>query len=609
MKTDRAGYQRLAGQLLVLVTIGLGLGTGLYHLISDRKAPRDSETLQALVQPSVSWAPTKVSSNPKPSQVSQKPAVNPQPGFLSIPDRGTSPSAPPTKNSDLHPANLPANVVSTENLSGTPGPPDPPPFSTAVQSEPNLKSVGETPAFPDEGPLHEESGDLIISGKVLTATGEAVSDLEVTGTVNRFFEKDTSRAHSLPSFHARTDQDGTFEFEGLYDGEYTLEAIPPSPYQPVITQVRAGMEEVILVVGEARSRKVQGRVMRRDSGIPLAGVKVAVHNHTTATDENGQYQIGVSLPGPGQGPTVLQFHHPEYQEEQATVPHATQPTDIPMTLNDVTLEAIQGRAQVSGLVETQVGGKPLSNIRVFLSPSKGHGQRDTLTAKDGTFHFFSVPWGTYTLVVVPKTGYQDLTHSKLEVTSAGIEDLHLQLSSLPTTTLRGQFVDPTGQPVRRLTLWLTSRTVRTFTGKPVTSDASGHVLLHDVPAGELELRTRSAPHLTITGLTLKPGSTDLITLPVDWGLQILSGQVVTAGGLPLPGAEITLSWLDAAHGVTSRGIRHSTSDATGTFRFTQLGPGRHTLNVSAPGYTRTLVEHVVSPEHPTVQVTLVPRAS
>ncbi len=160
-----------------------------------------------------------------------------------------------------------------------------------------------------------------------------------------------------------------------------------------------------------------------------------------------------------------------------------------------------------------------------------------------------------------------------------------------------------------LTLWLTSRTVRTFTGKPVTSDGSGHFLLHDVPAGTLEFTTRSAPHLTITGLTLQPGAPPAVSLPVDWGFQTLTGQVVTAGGLPLPGAEITLAWSHTKDGVTSRAIRHSTADATGTFRFTQLGPGRHTLNVSAPGYTRTLVEHEVGPDHPTVRVTLAARSS
>jgi hypothetical protein len=85
--------------------------------------------------------------------------------------------------------------------------------------------------------------------------------------------------------------------------------------------------------------------------------------------------------------------------------------------------------------------------------------------------------------------------------------------------------------------------------------------------------------------------------------------MVTAGGLPVPGAEVTLSWSQTAQGVASRAHRHGTADATGTFRFTQLGPDRHTLNVSAPGYARTLLDHQVGPALPTVKVTLAAGAS
>ena len=422
------------------------------------------------------------------------------------------------KTSDPPPANLTAKVVSTEIPVAKPLRPEPRPDLRILPSDTTpvpAPKPAEAPAdVSDEEPRYEESGDLVISGKVLTATGEAVPDLEITATINRLFEKDAPSPRGLPNSQIRTDQDGIFEFEGLHDGEYTLHAVPPSPYQPATSRVRAGMENVTLVVGEAQIQQVQGRVMRADSKVPLAGVMVAAGNHTTTTDESGQYQFAVSLPGPGQSPTLLRFRHPEYQEQQATVPRTTQPTNSSLTLKDVTMEAIQGRAQVSGIVESQVGGKPLANMRVFLAPTNGHGQQDTVTAQDGTFQFPSVPWGTYTLVVVPKTGYQDRTHPDLKVTSAGVEDLHLQLSTLPTITLSGHFVDPAGQPVRGLTLFLTSRTVRTFTGKPVTSDSSGYFTLEDVPAGEVEFTTRSAPHLTISGLTLKTEAR--IPSPCQW---------------------------------------------------------------------------------------------
>jgi hypothetical protein len=89
----------------------------------------------------------------------------------------------------------------------------------------------------------------------------------------------------------------------------------------------------------------------------------------------------------------------------------------------------------------------------------------------------------------------------------------------------------------------------------------------------------------------------------------LTGRVVAAGGPPVPGAEVTLSWSQTAQGVANRAHRHGTADATGTFRFTQLRPGRPTLNVSAPGYARTFIDHQVGLALPTVPVTLAAGAS
>ncbi len=55
-------------------------------------------------------------------------------------------------------------------------------------------------------------------------------------------------------------------------------------------------------------------------------------------------------------------------------------------------------------------------------------------------------------------------------------------------------------------------------------------------------------------------------------------------------AEVSLVWSHEDNGVTSHAVRNSISDASGNFRFSQLGPGTHTLNVTATGFQGRHIE-------------------
>lgn len=593
-------------EVLAVITIGLVLGLALHWFANGPGLDSQPKVLFARGQSTPSSSTLETSLHVKPSIATERPTLAKPKTPLVLPPQPTDQA--------VHHSNEPVPNSLTIQAPNDEQPERPPTTRSPLAIPPSIPStitpittslpVEDIPALPEEKPSHEQGGDLNISGIVLTDAGDPVAELEVTATVNRFFGADAQVTQNVQAYHAHTDDDGFYEFFDLVDGEYILQTVPMPPYQSTSQRVRAGLEDVTLVVAEARSHQVQGLVIQAANDAPLSGVTVAAAGHTTVTDDDGHYTLVVQVLNRGPSPIVLRFTHPKYRVQQAIVPWSSQETDMPLTLKDVAMEAIEGRAVVSGVVESQIGGKPLAGLRVFLSPAKGLGQQDTLTKPDGTFQFLSVPWGTYTLVVVPKTGYQDLTHPNLQVAEAGVEDLHLRLTSLPTATLAGQFVDPTGQPVRGLTMFLNSRTVRTFTRKSVTSDPSGYFSMVDVPVGEAEFTTGSSPYLTITGFTIRPGITDPVILPVDWGGQTLTGQVVTAGGVSLPGTEVTLTWSHTKNGVTSRSIRHNTADATGTFRFTQLGPGRHTLNVSARGYVRTLLHHEVGPTNSTVEVRL-----
>ena len=72
---------------------------------------------------------------------------------------------------------------------------------------------------------------------------------------------------------------------------------------------------------------------------------------------------------------------------------------------------------------------------------------------------------------------------------------------------------------------------------------------------------------------------------LDWGYQELLGQLVNSdNGEPVTGAEVTLYWANKEQGVTSRSQRQTVSDGGGYFIFTELGPGPHTISVTARGF-------------------------
>ncbi len=473
----------------------------------------------------------------------------------------------------------------------------------ALKADPNVRELPADLVEAENPPLRE-GGEFTINGVVLTAMGQPIPGIRVKASVHRLFDNDKVRVGSIEDRYAQSDEVGFYEFENLFAGEYLLRTEATPSYRPASRRVRAGIKQVILVLIPEGVQEVNGLVKDGGTRYPLPGVSIAAAGQMVTSDEQGFYQISVPRQNGRQASTILRFIHQDYHQELVTVPRQGTSLESPIALSDVLLKPIQGFSSLKGTVESLYGGDALGGVRVFLAPVKGYSQLDALTNNEGIFQFSSVAWGTYTLVVAPTEGHKDFKQENLVVGEGPIEDIQIRLEPSPVGVLRGQLVDPEGQPVRGLTLWLRSLSVRTFAGKAVTSDQSGNIEVYDVPSGEIQLSTQAEPHLRITGLNLKPGEFLPVQLVVDWGSQVLNGQIVDAGGLPIPGAAISLIWMQEKEGMKSRAIRTTSTDDIGVFRFTQLGTGPHTLNVSAEGYRGTLLERVIGPDQSDVRVVL-----
>ena len=81
-----------------------------------------------------------------------------------------------------------------------------------------------------------------------------------------------------------------------------------------------------------------------------------------------------------------------------------------------------------------------------------------------------------------------------------------------------------------------------------------------------------------------------VPLTLDLGQHDLYGWVTDGRGNPIPASKVTLSWWYNERGVRNFSSRDTTADEEGYFAFTGLGPGEHTLRVTASAYAPSEID-------------------
>ena len=127
----------------------------------------------------------------------------------------------------------------------------------------------------------------------------------------------------------------------------------------------------------------------------------------------------------------------------------------------------------------------------------------------------------------------------------------------------------------------------------VTGDAQGHFRVTNAPRDSLLFETWSSPRFRISNVA-PPGNYDLLPLILDWGNHDIQGRVQTHLGEPVPASQVQLTWSQTYNGINSVATRQAVTDATGSFRFSQVGPGNHILSVDAPGFQSSQVNYDTS---------------
>ena len=426
----------------------------------------------------------------------------------------------------------------------------------------------------------EEPELFYIGGLVQDEDGNPQSNIEVL--VERLGGSDgvlplTKNVQSVFSDFA-----GAFLFGDLEDGEYLVSLAPVEGIAPSETTVRAGTLNVMLVLVVQWDFRVYGTVSSTD-GKPIDDVYIITGptNLSTTSGSKGEYELNISMRGIKVQHSIY-FEHKDFRKQQIRI----NPADMDdlgkgFQLN-ISMEPINKLTTVTGsLKDTEgnlVAGETL-NILTSQLVTKHRTQSDV----NGNFFFDRVePGKDYKLAIRPRSTYQNKDISPLVVPDSGLElDVVLELTE--QGELSGWMIDLDGNPVPGFFLTLHSM-IASGQSVSVTGDQQGFFSVENFPVGGAQFRTNSYPVLTVKGMHVSPEPEEPVTVVLDTGRNVLQGQVINRYSEPVAASNITLIWEFRLNGLLNSSIRKTTTDQNGSFVFTGLGPGLHTMRVSAAGF-------------------------
>lgn len=435
-----------------------------------------------------------------------------------------------------------------------------------------------------------EDATRTISGKVLDQSGQPIPGAAVSATVKRFFGTSredneaprTGDPGTVYKYNFVSREDGSYAFTGLADGEYLLKAAYER-YLPARITVRSGVRDVNLVMARPDFRYIQG-VVTNQSGHALAGVKVLPNLPSARMSESndaGLYEAELPLIEDAAPESLfVRFKLEGYRDRLVRIGENDW-NDLNQARFDIAMQPVNDVAAVAGTIRSN-SGSPVSGQTVTLHSTILGNRYTTVTDSTGSFLIENIDLGDdYGITVRPRGGYKDYSYQPLSI-RADLMNLNILLEPLETTVLNGQMMDTQGNPIPGFTLQLRSVQAAGHVIE-VKGDYQGHFRVNDAPLDSLLFETWSSPQFRISNVG-PPGKYDLLPLILDWGNHEIHGRVQNSQGVPVCASQIQLTWIHTYNGIRSVATRKTVTDAAGNFRFSQVGPGQHTLSVDAPGF-------------------------
>lgn len=405
----------------------------------------------------------------------------------------------------------------------------------------------------------ERGGPLRLEGVVLDQAGAPVGGARVVLSTE-------------PPRDTRSEQDGSFFFEGLVPRTFTLHALAGDLVGTVVHRLRSDSEPVVVRV--RRGTSVQVRV-RDIGGRPIAGAEVRPADLLLAhdgvlTDAAGEALLrGIDNRGASIRATAA-----GYAPGMAMVLPEVSPSGV------AAVELILRRGvAVSGTVRDEAG-RPIAGAMIDCSSMS---VADQVTSDaEGRFRFPALSPGAY-LVTAEGPRHAGGNPKVIEVAELEVTGVEL---TLPTGgILAGVVVQRAGEPAPYALVRATASTRGEFRSPPrwVTADATGRFELGGLPRQALQLRAsdeRASSELVEVSLVEVARRDELrVVLDITGSIR---GVVVDERGEPVPEVQVRAEGRQRPRSAGELFLGRTwraTTDSSGAFAFHGVPDEDHVLSL------------------------------
>ena len=424
-----------------------------------------------------------------------------------------------------------------------------------------------------------------------------------------------------------TEDDGTFAFEGLAAGRYTVVAVKPAYVEMQYGARRPGRRGLPIQLRDGETRPIELKLPRGAVitgvvtdllGQPAAGVVVQALDarigasgprslQRATTDDRGAYRIfglhagsyviamqphipsNIMMTGDTRGFAPVPVYYPSTTDTadaaRLKVAAGEERTDIDLQMQLVPT------ATVSGTVPVPPDGHPMPAVRLVTRSARSFGVRSTRSAS-GQFTFRGIRPGQYTVSMT--SGGQLFT---ADITVDGSDISGLVLAPQPVLTISGRVVfEGSAEPTLASPLQLPLDLALGVERRGVTAELQpdGRFRIGQVFPGKYEISTGRGLRVPIgkwwiksvaaRGRELLDGPVDLqesltdVVVTLSDRTNELSGIVRDAQGNPRPDVSvIAFAPVRAAWFYNSRRVAGMDTDISGRYTIRNLPPGEYYL--------------------------------